>query len=391
MASRRFAAAVVYAAAFAQGLTLVSFPASSALLKAMHGLTDAQYGAIFLPQVTAAVAGAVAGGAVAGRAGLRLLLVLALLANAGSQALLAGSAALPPGLVYPAILCGTALLGLGFGVAGAPLNSYPGRLFPARAGPALVALHSSLGLGLMAGPLLASALMGAWLAFPLSLLALCALLAIAAGALPPAREAPAAPRAARGGAAASPEFWLLAAIAVVYAFAEGTFANWAVIFLADAKGLPPETAGAALSVFWGALVGGRLAVWALIARVPARAVWVTLPCLMLAAFLAIPQANGAAAALAAFALAGFACSAFFPLTVALTSERFPAQVAWVSSMLTAALMLGVGLGSFAVGALRETLGLEQLYRLSAAYPALILMLIGAAWVLGPRTRVARPA
>jgi fucose permease len=243
----------------------------------------------------------------------------------------------------------------------------------------------------MAGPLLAAVLMGAWLAVPLSLLALCALLAVAAGALPPAREASAAPRAAQGGAAGSPQFWLLAAIAVVYAFAEGTFANWAVIFLADAKGLPLETAGAALSVFWGALVGGRLAVSALIARVPARAVWVTLPCLMLAAFLAIPQANGAAAGLAAFALAGFACSAFFPLTVALTSERFPAQVAWVSSMLTAALMLGVGLGSFAVGALRETLGLEQLYRLSAAYPALILALIGAVWLLGQRTRVARPA
>ncbi|WP_034431885.1 hypothetical protein, partial [Candidatus Contendibacter odensensis] len=50
----------VYLIAFLQGLTLVSFPASSAVLKQMHGFTDAQYGAIFLPQVALAVLGAVA-------------------------------------------------------------------------------------------------------------------------------------------------------------------------------------------------------------------------------------------------------------------------------------------------------------------------------------------
>ena len=33
----------VYLIAFLQGLTLVSFPASSAVLKQMHGFSDAQY------------------------------------------------------------------------------------------------------------------------------------------------------------------------------------------------------------------------------------------------------------------------------------------------------------------------------------------------------------
>jgi len=66
----------VYLIAFLQGLTLVSFPASSAVLKQMHGFTDAQYGAIFLPQVAMAVLGAVAGGTLARRLGLRPLLWL---------------------------------------------------------------------------------------------------------------------------------------------------------------------------------------------------------------------------------------------------------------------------------------------------------------------------
>jgi hypothetical protein len=59
----------VYLIAFLQGLTLVSFPASSAVLRQMHGFTDAQYGAIFLPQVALAVLGAVAGGTLARRSG----------------------------------------------------------------------------------------------------------------------------------------------------------------------------------------------------------------------------------------------------------------------------------------------------------------------------------
>ena len=88
-----------------------------------------------------------------------------------------------------------------------------------------------------------------------------------------------------------------------------------------------------------------------------------------------------------FALAGLACSAFFPLTIALASERFPEHVAWVSSMLIAALMVGVGLGSFAIGPLREWLTFEQLYRLSAFYPAAVIGLALRA-VAGSRRRVA---
>ena len=97
--------------------------------------------------------------------------------------------------------------------------------------------------------------------------------------------------------------------------------------------------------------------------------------LMIAALLALPYASGAASGLSLFALAGLGCSAFFPLTIALSSKRFPNDVAWVSSMLTAALMAGVGMGSFAVGALREVLALENLYRISVVYPLLVLLLI----------------
>ena len=378
---------VVCLIAFLQGLTLVSFPASSAVLKQMHGFTDAQYGAIFLPQVAMAVLGAVAGGTLARRLGLQPLLWLAAAGNGLSQLALAASLWVGPALAFPAILAGTALLGLSFGLGGAPLNGYPPRFFPRRAPAAVVALHTLLGFGLMVGPLLANGfgLAGRWIGFPLSLLGLSALLALAAATvrLPPDAGGETERRIATNPPLTSGSFWTFAAIAVLYAFAEGTFSNWAAVYLRDAKGLSAIVAGLALSVFWGAMVAGRLLVSVLVAWIAPPAIWLVLPALMVAAFLLLPAADTPLLGLGLFALAGLACSAFFPLTITLASERFPQHVAWVSSMLIAALMVGVGLGSFVIGPLREWLAFEQLYRLSAFYPATVIAL--ALW-LGADTR-----
>jgi len=377
------AVVTVYLIAFLQGLTLVSFPASSAVLKQMHGFTDAQYGAIFLPQVAMAVLGAVAGATLARRLGLQSLLWLSAGGNGLSQLALAASAWVMPSLAFPVILVGTALLGLSFGLGGAPLNGYPPRFFPARAPTAVVALHTLMGLGLMVGPLLAGGfgLLGWWLGFPLSLLGLSVILAVVAASLrlPAVGGDESTPRAQADPPLRSAAFWIFAAVAVLYAFAEGTFANWAAIYLRDAKGMSEVVAGLALSVFWGAMVAGRLLVSVAVAWISPRSIWLALPALMVVAFLLLPAADTPPLGLGLFALAGLACSAFFPLTITLASERFPEHVAWVSSMLIAALMLGVGMGSFVIGPLREWLSFEQLYQLSAFYPATVIAL--AVWLV----------
>jgi MFS family permease len=312
----------VYGTALLQGLAMVSFPASSTVLTGTLGLSSAQYGAIFLPQVALAIVGSIGGGTLAQKWGLKTLLALALMANAASQVLLAATMWVAPALIYPAVLLGTASMGLGFGISGAPLNSYPPLFFPEKSDTAVVALHSILGAGLALDPVLVAPFVArdAWVGFPLLLAALCALILLATALLPlpedeTADKATSSPRPVRTGL-----FWMFVVAAVAYAFAEGTFSNWAVIYLHEARGVPEATAGIAL-----------------------------------------------------FALAGLACSSFFPLAVTLISRAFPDHVAWASSMMIAALMVGVGGGSFIFGPLQSAFSVETIYRLSTLYPVLALI------------------
>ncbi len=386
--------ATVYLSGFLQGLTLVSFPASSTVLIQMHGFTAAQYGAIFLPQVAMAIVGAVGGGSLARRIGLKHLLWIALLVNALSQLALAGSVVMDSTVAFIAILLGTGCLGLGFGLSGAPLNGYPGSFFPQRRDTALVALHTALGIGLASGPLLVGwfVMRGLWIGFPLFLLVISLLLLLATLTVHLPHNEPGEDGQNMPATEVHPirllGFWTFAAIAVLYAFAEGTFSNWSVIYLREVKHLPEMTAALALSLFWAAMAGGRLLVSALVARIPAQRVWLSLPLLMISAFLALPYANTPVVGVGLFALAGLACSGFFPLTIGLSSTRYPHHAAWVSSMMVAALMVGVGLGSFIVGPLRDWLPLEQLYQVSAAYPLTALVL--AVLIMQPRTRPLAP-
>ena len=97
--------------------------------------------------------------------------------------------------------------------------------------------------------------------------------------------------------------------------------------------------------------------------------------LMVPAFVLVARIETANQAIIGFAFAGFACSAFFPLMVAVASEPCPQAVSWIASMLTAALMLGVGLGSYTIGLLKNAIALDQIYTYSSAYPVLALVLI----------------
>lgn len=138
-------------------------------------------------------------------------------------------------------MAGTATLGLGFDLLGAPINSYPPMFFPRQLHASVVAAHTLLGLGLWAGPLIAGAFvsMGAWFGFPLLLAASCGILALAtlATTLPGEHQMTAGQTPDTGYPMAAIRFWIFVCITVLYALAEGTFANWAVIYLNESKKL----------------------------------------------------------------------------------------------------------------------------------------------------------
>jgi len=212
---------IIYAGALLQGMTLVSFPAVSAMLKQALALSDADYGAIFLPQVALAIVGAVVGGALARAIGLKALFALALAANAASQVLLTASDSASPSGGAMLLFAGTASLGLGFGLIGGPINAHPGLLFPHRTQSGIVAAHTMIGLGLAVGPVIAGLFVsaGAWFRFPVGLASASAIAATAAlfVRLPQWTVPIAADAAGTTRPVASPMFWLFAAIAVIYA------------------------------------------------------------------------------------------------------------------------------------------------------------------------------
>ena len=123
-ASRLLPAIAIYAGALLIGLSLVSFPASSDILRTKHGFSDLAYGSIYLPQLVAAILGAVGGGAAVGRYGLRVMYLISIACFALSQILLALSWFYAPSVALLVVMGATAFFGFGFGFGGGPLNGF---------------------------------------------------------------------------------------------------------------------------------------------------------------------------------------------------------------------------------------------------------------------------
>jgi fucose permease len=358
---------------------LVSFPASGVVLTQTYGLSDQQYGTLFVFQLIAALSGAVVAALYADRTTLQRWLQAAILTALLAECCLAAVASIDERAAFAVAAAGISFLGVSFGIGAAPLNSLPKLLFPAQPHSAVVALHTLLGLGLACGPLLLGAFImaGQWSGFPL-LLAVVGMVLLAGSLairLPGASQTPAP--GGVGHLMRQPLFWLYVVAAILYAFAEGTFANWASIYVDDVRDLGAVAGALSLSIFWAAMVTGRLLVSALLVWVSPWRIWPLLPLIIAAAFPALARIETIAEAYAAYAVAGLACSAFFPLSMTLASERFAQGIAQVSSLMIAALMCGVGLGSYVIGLLRQQFGLERLFDLSVIYPlaALVIVLV----------------
>lgn len=384
---RVIATAILYAGALLIGFALVSVPASSVHLQTAHGLSDRQYGQVFIPQLLLAIGGALLAGPVVKRVSLKSMYLVALVAFGSSQTALALSAWAGPAFVLPIIMAATALFGFGFGFGGGPLNGLVAELHPHRSAAAITGLHLMAGVGLMLGPLYFRAFesQGHWAWAPTALVAVAAALWVSAQRVLQGRS-PGARESGHSSPAASGFFWLMIVIAFLYALVEGAFSNWAVIFVTIEKSATRDAGALALAAFWAGLTLGRLATTVTVDRLGVRRLWLSLPVLMIAAFLILPTLDSEAALIAGFGFAGLACSSFFPLMVSVAAGPYPGHISWIASMLTASLMCGVGMGSYVIGAAADAIPIGRMYLFFALVPALTLGLM----VLCGRCRPGRP-
>ncbi len=395
---------VVYAGGLMQGLALVSFPAAATILTAAdgYGFSSSQYGSIFLPLFLGAVFSSLLAPGFARRRSLKQVLLLGFGADALAMATFALSATLTgvPFLAYGLVLLATGLLGIGFGLTLTAVNAFAASLFPRRAETAITALHTLLGTGTALAPLIVSLLMdgGGWWLLPVSVAIAAVILAGLAATQPLAIAAAATEGATPPGVASIVKalpgrFWVWIAFALLYGICETLFGNWGTVYLHQQRGLPDATANLALSVFWATVTVGRLLVAVVSARVPPLVIFRALPVLIAIALACVAVAFGPVLGVAAFAIAGLACSACLPLSIGTASSESPRFVETVSGWMVASYMLGFGIGAYAVGPLQQSadLQLSQVY-LGAIAIALVMVLLAYLLVRGrlPASRTVAP-
>jgi FHS family glucose/mannose:H+ symporter-like MFS transporter len=344
----------------------VMFPAASAIFTSAQGFgfDSTRYGALFLPQMVLAVLTSALGPELARRWSLRRVLLMGFAGNIVSMALLALSRLLlgAPDMAFGLLLVATGALGLGFGATVMALNTYAETFFPASADRAVLVLNALLGLGTALAPVLVALVvhLGAWWLLPVVVAGVLTVTFGIALAQPFSFSA-----GVTGSSDARPlgwgdlphRFWVYAIAVFLYGMLETLNGNWAVLYLSAERGASARAASFALTAFWVMVTLGRVLIAVISRRLPACWIYVTLPILLVAIFQIVSLVGSPSAGIAAFGLAGLACSAFLPLSISFGGTEFPRLSAVLAGGLIAFYQLGYGVAAFGIGPLRDWIGL----------------------------------
>ena len=372
----------VYAAGLVQGIVLVTFPAASTVFTDPdeYGLSTSQYGAMFLPQVVTAITGALLGAGLAGRFGAKRVYLAGLLASLVSMVLLLISAGLTDqqAVAYALLLVATAFLGAGFGLTVPTINTFTGAFHPAAVDRAVLVLNALLGAGTALAPLFVALFvgLGVWWCLPLMSTVLIAGLLVVSLRLPlRIEQAASSPKRAR--AAIPARFWLFAAFAVLYGFCETMNGNWSQLEMTSELGASTAVASLTLTTFWVMVTVGRVLFASIQKWFPTHRTYHVLPIVLFGAFLLIASLTGAkaAAGVAAFGLAGLACSALLPLTMSFAQEELVTIAAATSGLVIAAYQVGYGMAAFGAGPLQSAgMALRSIFLIAAGAAAIMAVL-----------------
>lgn len=396
MATSREVAAI-YSAAVVQGITLVTFPAVSAIFtsKAHYGLSTTEYGGMFVPQAVTAILSSLAGAGLTRLTGGKRVLLLGLTADLLSMILLFASqfVAGDHAFAFALLLVATGCLGIGFGFAVPALNTFTAAFFPHKVDTAILTLNALLGVGTALAPIFALVFvgLGIWWGLPVLMSALTFALLLFSWVLPfedPARPPKTAANASAIKSGIPPRFWLYAAFALVYGICETLSANWAPVYLSAGLGASAALASMALTVFWSSVTGGRVLFAAIEKWCPPPLTYRLLPILIALAFLAAAATPRAYPFLAiiSFGVAGLGCSALLPLVISFGQAELTSMTAAVAGGIIGFYQMGYGIAAFGVGPLQALgkLSLASIYGAAAGVAAGLAALAFAIVIGHPR-------
>ena len=385
-----------------QGVALVTFPAISTVLTSptSYGLSSSAYGLIFLPQVVAAIAASFLGAQLSRTWGAKRVLLLGLLADALSMAVLLSSTLVvhQHQLTLPLLMLATALMGFGFGGVVPVLNTFIADFQSDRVDEAILMLNALLGLGTALAPALAAVVVGpgVWWLLPTIVLAAALVLWSACSKQPLRLSGASASLAAKenSGAGSSGLLLLFVGVAVLYGLVETLNGNWSVILMSNPVGAPAQVASLALTLFWAMVTVGRLLFSRLATWFPPRVLLPGLPVFLAVVLFGVSRVSpgDSAGALVLFALSGLGCSAMLPLIISFGQKQLVHLGEAVAGLLIAAYQLGYGLAAFGGGALQQQwhLPIASLFGVGA-WVALALALLGCLIVVPNRTSVRSPS
>jgi FHS family glucose/mannose:H+ symporter-like MFS transporter len=248
---------------------------------------------------------------------------------------------------------------------------------------ALNITHACFAVGAVLSPLAVSALLRFHLPWPFVFFGNAALLALmfvllARQRMPAARSEP-FPLSAAFAVAKTGLVWLLFAVIACYVGAEMGVSAWVSPLMEEELHTPRETAALAVSLFWGMMIVGRLAVSPLSLRFrPAPMLFGLALGSALCSF-AVARAGSAGLCLLATAGAGLFMSGIFALVLADASRHYAQRLGAVYGIITA----GVGIGSLvipaAMGAVAEASSLQTAMLVPAGLMAAVTLAYAARW------------
>jgi MFS family permease len=360
MATRR-ETNVVYVAGLVQGIVLVTFPSASTIFTDpdQYDLTRTEYGAMFLPQVVTAIAGALLGSGLARRIGAKRVYVIGLSFSLVAMGLLVASTPFTDdkAIAYPLLLLATACLGAGFGLTVPTLNTFTAVFHPNAVDRSVLVLNALLGLGTALAPVFVAIFVGLgfWWGLPVTSIILLVGLLLVSARLPLQTGVVAAETARRPRTAIPGRFWLYAGFAVLYGLCETMNGNWSQLDMTQELGASTTTAAIALTAFWAMVTLGRV-IFASIQRwFPTYRTYHVLPFVLVVAFLVIASLSegDTTGGVLAFALAGLGCSALLPLTISFAQADLTTISAASAGMVIASYQLGYGIAAFGAGPLQD--------------------------------------